>query len=175
MYQDTKFDFGMYSGYELGIVYLFDQSYIEWCIENIKDFVIIGLYDLLDYKVIQLEVDRGVRETSDPSMIPLIDVYETFDEFLENADCSLDYEMPIDCIELNESKLKLHGKTLSRDKSASKNIHDEIGQPSDYIIGLMEESEFGFDSDNDDYSGDRCPACGTIGDPYCCNYQLDKY
>lgn len=45
--------FGLYEGFEVGIVYSFDAPYLEWCIDNIPNFCIIDLDDLEKFGVIR--------------------------------------------------------------------------------------------------------------------------
>jgi len=59
--KDSKLDFGMYKGYELGIVFVFDPSYIEWCINNIDNFFISDLNELMQYSVYNEELDCRYR------------------------------------------------------------------------------------------------------------------
>src|SRR5690625_1901976 len=39
----SKFDFGMYDGYEIGLVYAYHLDYIRWCIETVEHFAIRDL------------------------------------------------------------------------------------------------------------------------------------
>lgn len=52
--KNSKLDFGMYEGYELGIVYSFDPTYIGWCINNIDKFCIEDLDELEKFGVLKL-------------------------------------------------------------------------------------------------------------------------
>ncbi len=46
--EESKLDFGMYRGYEIGIVYVFDPGYLDWCINNISGFHITDLNELME-------------------------------------------------------------------------------------------------------------------------------
>ncbi len=103
--KDSKLDFGMYKGYELGIVFVFDPSYIEWCINNIDNFFISDLNELMQYSVYNEELDCRYRMIGDPSLIPYIDVFDTFQELLENVDLGdKKYEFSDESIKINQSK-----------------------------------------------------------------------
>ena len=85
--KNTKIDFGMYSGYELGIVYVFDPFYINWCIINIEWFHIKDLHELrhfgvtkVDYKFLELQ-----RKLGDSSLVEGIDEFESFQEMISKV------------------------------------------------------------------------------------------
>lgn len=83
--KSSKLDFGMYKGYELGIVYLFDPSYVEWCINNIENFCVPDLEELMEYSVQNENLDWHYRMVGDPSLIPNIDFFDAFEEVVENV------------------------------------------------------------------------------------------
>ena len=83
--KDSKLDFGMYKGYELGVVFIFDPGYINWCINNIDTFCVTDLEELKDYSIINENLNWQYRMIGDPSVIPYIDVFETFQEYCENV------------------------------------------------------------------------------------------
>ncbi len=83
----TKLDFGMYKGYDLGIVYVFDPFYINWCIVNLNWFHISDLHELRHFGVMKvdskyLELQRRV---GDVSMVEGIDEYDTFKEMISKV------------------------------------------------------------------------------------------
>ncbi len=83
---NTRFDFGMFKGYELGIVYVFDPSYIDWCINNINGFCVIDLDKLQKYSIVNPKVDVRIKMVGEPGLIEGIDIFETFEELVENLD-----------------------------------------------------------------------------------------
>lgn len=144
----------MYQGYELGIVYIFDPAYIDWCINNIDRFYISDLEELKEIGVINESLDWQYRMIGDPSLIPNIDIFETFQEFTEN-------------VELGDRKYIFNEETLK--------INDSKKNSYNSNQGYDEEEEYGGYYDSDDYyeSDDTCPACG--GSEYmCCNYWIER-
>ena len=104
--KNSKLDFGMYKGYELGIVYVFDPSYIDWCINNIERFHITDLMELKEYSVINKDLEWQIRDFGDPSLISNIDVFETFQELIDNAILGDDkYEFSDETLKINECKI----------------------------------------------------------------------
>lgn len=81
--KDSKLDFGLYKGIELGIVYAFDPGYIDWCINNIPQFYIEDIEDLISYGVINQDMDWQYRAVGEQSFIPNIDAFDTFEELVE--------------------------------------------------------------------------------------------
>jgi len=45
-FNNSILNFGIYHGFEVGIVYAFDLGYIEWCILNLEDFFIVDIEEL---------------------------------------------------------------------------------------------------------------------------------
>ena len=83
-FKDSVLDFGMFKGYELGLVYVFDPSYIDWCINNIDGFCVIDLDELLNYSVVNTELDVRIRMVNEPALIKGIDFFSSFQELIEN-------------------------------------------------------------------------------------------
>jgi hypothetical protein len=178
-YKNSKLDFGMYKGYELGIVYVFDPPYIEWCIKNIDRFYVADLADLNMLNVINTEIALEVKLTGDSSLIPFIDVFETFQDLLDNVDLTKEYHISEESIILNNAKYILKKRPDSRVNE----LTDEQLEYEDYQNGLKDEAgDFG---DDDEYalhsweemdaaSYEACPACGAIGEYNCCNYSIER-
>ncbi len=83
--KNEKFNFGLYKGYDVGIIYLFDSRYIEWCIENIDDFCIVDLDELLKYNIFNnYTAIEGKRGIGIPNIVVGIDIFETFDDLVSN-------------------------------------------------------------------------------------------
>jgi len=101
--ENSELDFGMYRGYELGIVYVFDPTYIDWCINNLDRFHIEDLHKLTEYGVINEKLDWEYKMIGEPSLIPNIDVFETLQELLENIDLgTIKYKFSEKTIEKNQ-------------------------------------------------------------------------
>ncbi|MCO5275251.1 MAG: hypothetical protein M9900_10065 [Flavobacteriales bacterium] len=84
--RNTKLDFGMYQGYELGVVYVFDPWYIDWCINNINKFYISDLNELKEFSVLGEHKDLTmVRMVGEPSANPYIDVFGSFQELIDEV------------------------------------------------------------------------------------------
>ncbi|HPS72614.1 MAG TPA: hypothetical protein PLM70_10185 [Bacteroidales bacterium] len=126
--KDSKLDFGMYKGYELGIVYVFDPSYVDWCINNIDRFYISDLDELKEYGVINEKLDWQYKMIGDPSLIPNIDIFDTFQELIDN-------------VNLGEKKYNFSDETLKKNESKSFN-------KSSSNFDLDEDDDF-----EDDYEG----------------------
>jgi len=86
--KSTKLDFGMYKGYELGIVYLFDPKYLDWCLTQLDNFCITDIDELLQYGVINPNLPIEYRRIGVPEIIPNIDMFESFQELIESCDLS---------------------------------------------------------------------------------------
>jgi hypothetical protein len=100
--KNTVLNFGKFKGYEIGIVYVFSPAYIEWAIDNIEDFCIVDLDELMQYSVID-ETPGWIY--TDASLIPNIDVFDTFKELIENVDLGSEkYEFSEDTLAKNREK-----------------------------------------------------------------------
>lgn len=105
--KNTKLEFGMYKGYDLGIVYVFDPFYIDWCINNISSFHVSDLNELKYFGVNSLDFGllEVARRIQDPSVIEEIDKYESFQELIKNIDLGkLRYPISKETIEINFAK-----------------------------------------------------------------------
>ncbi len=101
----TILDFGMYKGYELGIVYVFDPSYVDWCINNISKFFISDLEILKDINVVNENLEWQYRSIGDPSLISDIDRFVTLKELIENVDLGNNkYIFKKETLQLNRNK-----------------------------------------------------------------------
>jgi hypothetical protein len=85
-YKNTKLDFGIYKGVELGIVYAFDPGYVDWCINNIYSFYVVDLEELIKYGVINQELDWQYKNIGEKDLIPNIDAFDTFEELLNTME-----------------------------------------------------------------------------------------
>lgn len=141
--KDSKLDFGMYKGYELGIVYVFDPSYVDWCINNIDRFYISDLDELKEYGVINEKLDWQYKMIGDPSLIPNIDIFDTFQELIDNVNLGeKKYNFSDETLKKNESR--------SFDKSSSNFDLDENDDFEDDYEGGGFREEY---DDYDDYDG----------------------
>lgn len=138
---NTALDFGMYKGYDLGLVYVFDPSYIEWCINNIDEFCITDLEELLQISVLNKNVDWQVRLIGDPSFIPYIDIFSNFKELIENLD-------------LGEEKYSFSEEAL-RKNNERKVLGSSALHGNNKSVRLVKPENFEEDdSDGDFYEGD---------------------
>jgi hypothetical protein len=71
----TKVGFGMYKGYELGIIYICDPEYVEWSINNVADFSVEDISDLQDHYVINDKIDYSLRLIGDPELVPYLNIF----------------------------------------------------------------------------------------------------
>jgi len=104
--KNTKIDFGLYNGYDLGIVYVFDPGYIDWCINNIDSFCVVDLTDLNKYSVINPNLDVQYKMIGDPSAINGIDIFDTFEELEENLNLGdKKYTFSKETLNLNKNRI----------------------------------------------------------------------
>ncbi len=75
---NSKLDFGLYKGYDLDVVYVFDPAYIEWCIKNIDGFCVIDLVKLQDMNVSGEKISYEQRIIRLPHIITNINEYQAF-------------------------------------------------------------------------------------------------
>ncbi|MPR31781.1 hypothetical protein [Salmonirosea aquatica] len=80
-FKNSKLNFGMYKGYEVGIVYSFDAPYLEWCIENISNFYIADLDVIEEFGVIRYNDKYDiVREIGDGSLNTWLNYFSTIQD-----------------------------------------------------------------------------------------------
>lgn len=102
------FSFGMYKGYELGIVYAFDAYYLEWCISNVESFFINDIEELYRIGIFYTPSNRyqAYREIRIPNINPFIDVFKTIDELRENVPIlNNSFRFSEKVVELNRNKM----------------------------------------------------------------------
>lgn len=82
-------DFGFYKGKHLGLVFIADEDYINWCFANIDGFKITDLEELKKLKekvfVTKLEMWQ-IKSIGDPDLVPIFNIFNTFQEFLDSLD-----------------------------------------------------------------------------------------
>ena len=103
----TRFNFGMYKGYELGLVFVVDPGYISWCINNIQDFTVRDLDSLIQTGTVrQSDNQWAVRMVGEPSHNIHFEIYNSYDEIVGEVDVRKEY-CPISeqTIALNKSRL----------------------------------------------------------------------
>jgi hypothetical protein len=79
-------DFGFYKGKHLGLVFMADQNYINWCFDNIDGFTITDLIELnrLREKVLVLKLEIWqIKSIGDPDLVPIFNMFKNFQEFLD--------------------------------------------------------------------------------------------
>lgn len=103
---DSILNFGLYKGYQVGIVYAFDIKYIEWCIINIKNFHLNNLDTLQE-----IGVFNGKKEYSQSrdygvlGLDPMMDEYKSiFDLAREVPVLNSEIRLPEEIYNLNEEK-----------------------------------------------------------------------
>lgn len=81
--KNDVFKFGMYKGYKYGIVYAFDPGYIDWCLNNTDIFTKYDLTDLLEYGVINQDVNWQYRAASLAEEIYGINAFYSFEDMVK--------------------------------------------------------------------------------------------
>lgn len=82
-YRNSVLKFGMYKGYEVGLVYSFDAPYLEWCIDNISDFCINDLDELEEFGVIRYNPRYEIiREIGDGSLNEWINYFSSIQDIV---------------------------------------------------------------------------------------------
>jgi len=146
--KNAKLDFGMYKGYELGIVYVFDPLYIDWCINNIDRFYISDFNELKEYGVINKDLNWQYRLVGEASYIPNIDRFKSFNELLENIDLGNNrFEFSPETLQKHKKKSKIGISNTNRSTS----IDDEVPRYEKY------GGYKGFDDDTIDNAFDGEP------------------
>ena len=135
--KNSKIDFGMYKGYDLGIVYVFDPSYIEWCINNISGFHISDMDELKEISIINKEVDWHLRLIGEPSLIAGIDTFDTYEKLAAN-------------IELGDNKYIFNEETINKNKANSGLLNSQRRENDDYDEGSDYEKYGGYNGYDDD-------------------------
>jgi hypothetical protein len=136
--KESILDFGLYKGYELGIVYVFDPMYIDWCINNIENFYIADIEELMDYVLINENLNWQYRANGDSSIIPGIDDFKTYKELIENKD-------------IGNKKNQFSNRTLLKNKINSSKRYLNINPFSNYEDILKYEEQNGY-CGNDGYN-----------------------
>jgi hypothetical protein len=171
--KNSKLDFGMYKGYELGIVYVFDPSYVGWCINNIDRFYISDLNELKEYAVINEKLDWQYKMIGDPSLIPNIDIFETFQELIDNVDLGeKKYIFSDETLKINESKYTNQKHVIMEenddfgDYEGHSNYHDDYDEYDGDYYGSDYQDDWGSDGGcGEGYSCDECPNAGCPAHP----------
>jgi len=97
--------FGLFKGYELGVIYSLDPTYIEWCILNIPFFYISNLEELHQYGIVRLNTNYNYRDLNYAGVIPLIDSFKTIQEITEKIGmANIDFRLSDQAILLNRKK-----------------------------------------------------------------------
>ncbi len=102
--------FGMYEGYEVGIVYSFDAPYLEWCIENISNFYIDDLEYLEEFGVISYNRDYNIiREIGDGSLNEWLNYFSTIQDIVREIGLAYTkYRFSQSARSLNKEKIRNH-------------------------------------------------------------------
>jgi hypothetical protein len=106
-------NFGRWDGYEVGIVYLFDPDYLDWCISNIDDFFIDDIDLLEKFGVFPLRkdsVNEVLRITNDQSLAPWVNEWKSIQDYASAVGyADTTFRFSDDLRRLNEEKLKRLG------------------------------------------------------------------
>lgn len=104
----SRFSFGLYKGYEFGLIFVVDPGYVEWCILNIKDFCVSDLNDLLSEGFVSQDDQQwGTRMIGEPTQNIHLQVYDSYDTITSEVIMSSDfYRFSEKAIEENSRKLK---------------------------------------------------------------------
>lgn len=84
-YLTSKLDFGLYEGIEVGMVYALDILYIEWCILNIDDFVIIDLFKLQDIGVFSRPRKNAIHRDKTPLALKFLYEFKSILELVKEV------------------------------------------------------------------------------------------
>lgn len=103
----SVFNFGMYKGYEVGLIFVVDPGYIEWCIDEITGFCITDLNELLEVGFVSQKEDQWtVRMVGEPEHNIHLDVYDSYDHIIEEVVISKDfYYFSDDAIKKNNNRI----------------------------------------------------------------------
>ncbi|WP_373512598.1 hypothetical protein [Persicitalea sp.] len=109
-YRNSILKFGMYEGYEVGIVYSFDAPYLEWCIENISNFYIDDLEYLEEFGVISYNRDYNIiREIGDGSLNEWLNYFSTIQDIVREIGLAYTkYRFSQSARSLNKEKIRNH-------------------------------------------------------------------
>lgn len=100
--------FGRWQGYQLGIVFLFDPQYVEWCINNIEDFAVLDIDQLESCGTFpgQKSYKRTYQVTNDPSLNPWVKEWKSIQEYAKAFGYSdKSFRFRDDTKQLNREKL----------------------------------------------------------------------
>jgi hypothetical protein len=105
---NSELSFGLYSGFEVGIVYAFDIAYVAWLIENVDNFCIKDLDKLEQIGVFAKERDfLASREYGIPEYDEFIGEFRTIQELAGRVKIlNTDIKLRDDVKHLNELKLR---------------------------------------------------------------------
>lgn len=108
--RNSKLDFGMYEGYEVGIIYSFDVQYIIWCIENVESFYIEDLNILHNFGIMRWNNGyQKHRELRVSDFNTSINQFSNIQEIVKNIGMAfLQYRLPLEVQELNYYKKQNH-------------------------------------------------------------------
>lgn len=128
--RNTILGFGMYKGYTVGVVFLFDSSYIDWCINNIDGFYIEDLDYLIEHKVIYN--NRGHISSSEA----LIDTYKEYQQFAEKVEFTEQCHFTLE----TQIKNKSTGQILTAFIDNTEALMDEAGYVPGYRSRYTDDS-----------------------------------
>jgi len=147
--KNSKLDFGLYKGYELAMVYIFDTDYIEWCINKIDWFHITDIDELMKLGLIGNIVNWEHRMCGSEAVNGLpINIWKSYNEMVE--DIGPDYS-PNKYTFSNETIEKNHSKTSSiesfRSIQDNDNYNNDISTYNGYNGWSDDAIDEAFDGD----------------------------
>ena len=108
--RNSKFDFGMYEGYEVGIVYSFDAAYIDWCIHNVENFFITDLEVLEKFGIIRWNGNYEIyRELKEGTLNQWCNYFNSIQDIVQQIGMSFTkYHLPAVTKSKNKEKIDNH-------------------------------------------------------------------
>ena len=103
----SMFNFGLYKGFEIGLVYAFDMYYVGWCIRNIENFAIEDLAILQEIGVFKHPEKYESYRDKFPDVPDIMSVYSgIIDLYKDLPVLNPKIRLPEEVYYLNEIKLK---------------------------------------------------------------------
>ncbi len=152
--KESKFDFGTYKGYEVGMVFFYDPSYVRWCINNVDQFFISDLEDLLKTGVKKQASIRPHYIIGNRLADKEIEDHKTLKEALENYTGEIEeHHFSEEVIKKNNDNARYH--------QSNRTGYDYIDSDDSDLLGSSGIEMYGGYNGYDDDTID----CAFEGDP----------